>query len=174
MRKVLVVALGASLLTIIFASEASAQRWRGAGFYGGVWRGGAVWRGGGWGLGYRPAAWRAGGWGYRPWAWRAGGWGYRPWAYRRPLLWGAAAFGTAAALAYAASYPSYSYGYGYGYPYGYGYASYGYAPAYSYAYVPSYSYTGYSVPYYAYASCGTTSRLIWNGWAYRRVWIRTC
>jgi len=147
MRKVLVAALGALLLTITFASEADAQ-WRRGGWYGG-----GVWRGGGWGLGYRPVAWRA------------GGWGYRPWAYRRPFLWGAAAFGTAAALAYASSYP-----------YGYGYANYGYAPAYSYGYVPSYSYTGYGVPYgaYAYASCGAASRLIWDGWAYRRVWVRTC
>lgn len=155
MRKVLVAALGALILTTAFASEASAQRYRWGGYYGG-----GLWRAGGWGLGYRPVAWRAGGW----------GWGYRPWAYRsyRPFVWGAAAFGTAAALAYASSYPSYSYAYGYPY------ASYGYAPAYSYAYVPPSAYTGYSVPYYAYASCGTASRLVWDGWAYRRVWVRTC
>lgn len=150
MRKFLIAALGASLLTVAFASDASAQR-RGFGFYGGGWRAG------GWGLG-----WRGGGWGYRPLAWRAGGWGVgRRWAFRnRPFLWGAAAFGTAAALAYAASDPYYSYGYG-----GYGYA-------------PPLAYTGYPVQYgsgyYAFASCGTTSRLIWNGWAYRRVWVRTC
>jgi hypothetical protein len=154
MRKALVAALGALLLTITFASEASAQRW---------WRGGGGWYGGG--------LWRAGGWGY----------GYRPWAYRpyRPLLWGAAALGTAAALSYA-SYPYYSYPrYRYGYDYPSAYSSYAYAPTYSYGYVAPSAYTGYAVPYgaydaYAYASCGTASQLVWNGWGYRRVWVRTC
>jgi hypothetical protein len=149
MRKVIVAAFGALLLTITFASEASAQHWRGAG-----WHGGGIWR----------AGW---GWGYRPWAHRP----YRP-------LWGAAAFGAAAALSYA-SYPSYSYPYGYGYRYPYAYTSYDYAPVYSYAsygYAPRYTYARYGSPYaaYAFAECTTRSRLIWNGWAYRRVWGRTC
>ena len=144
MRKALVAALGAFLLTITFASEASAQRW---------------WRGGGW---YGGGVWRAGGW----------GWGYRPY---RPFVWGAAAaLGTAAALSYA-SYPYYSYPrYRYGYDYPYASSSYVYAPRYSYGYVPSSAYTGYDVPYYAYASCGTASQLVWDGWAYRRVWVRAC
>lgn len=156
MRKVLVAAVGALLLTITFASEASAQRYRWGGYYGG-----GLWRAGGWGLGYRPVAWRAGGWGYRPWAYRS----------YRPLLWGAAAFGTVAALAYASSYP---YSYGYGYPYAY--SSYAYVPTYSYGYVAPSAYTGYAVPYgaYGYASCGRVSQLVWDGWAYRRVWVRTC
>jgi len=148
MRKALIAALGAFLLTITFASEASAQRW---------------WRGGGW---YGGGVWRAGGW----------GWGYRPY---RPFVWGAAAaLGTAAALSYA-SYPYYSYPrYRYGYDYPSAYSSYAYAPTYSYGYVAPSAYTGYAVPYggygYAYASCGTVSRLVWNGWAYRRVWVQTC
>jgi hypothetical protein len=149
MRKVLVAALGALILTTAFASEASAQRWRYGGFYGG-----GLWRAGGWGPGYR-------------------NWGYRPY---RPLVWGAAAaLGTAAALSYA-SYPyhAYPYRYRYGYDYPYAASGYAYAPTY---YVPPSAYTGYAVPYgggYAYASCGTASRLVWDGWAYRRVWVQTC
>lgn len=150
MRKALVAALGALLLTIAFADQASAQR-RWGGYYGG-----GIWRAGGWNWGYR-------------------NWGYRPY---RPFVWGAAAaLGTAAALSYA-SYPYYSYPYRYRYGYDYpsAYSSYAYVPTYSYGYVAPSAYTGYAVPYgaYAYDSCGTASRLIWDGWAYRRVWVQSC
>ena len=80
-------------------------------------------------------------------------------------FWGAAALGTVAALSYAAPY-----GYGYGYapayvdPYA-SYASYGYGNGYGYrpVYASSYGY-----------ECVTTPQLVWNGWAYRRVWVQTC
>jgi hypothetical protein len=141
MRKALVAALGALLLTIVFADQASAQYYRWGGYYGG-----GIWRAGGWNWGYR-------------------NWGYRPY---RPFVWGAAA-----ALSYA-SYPYYSYPYRYRYGYDYpsAYSSYAYVPT----YVAPSAYTGYSVPYgaYAYESCGTTSRLAWDGFAYRRVWVQSC
>ena len=151
MRKVLIAAVGVFLMVSAFANEAFAQRaWRGGGFYGGGLRGLGV------AGGYRNVAWRGGG------VWRGGGWGYRPY---RPLLWGAAALGTVAALSYAAPY-----GYGYGYapayvdPYA-SYASYGYGNGYGYrpVYASSYGY-----------ECVTTPQLVWNGWAYRRVWVQTC
>ena len=139
MRKVLIAAVGVFLMVSAFASEAFAQRaWRGGGFYGGGIRGVGIVGG------YRNVAWRGGG------VWRGGGWGYRPY---RPLLWGAAALGTVAALSYAAA--PYGYGYGYGYGNGYGYRA---------VYASGYDYAG----------CVTTPRLVWNGWAYRRVWIQSC
>ena len=98
------------------------------------------------------------------------------------MLWGAAALGTAAAIA------AYSYPYGYGYGYGYG----GYAPAYTdpyasyasyglrqwvrsacYGYGNGYGYRNVYASSYDYG-CVATPQLVWNGWAYRRVWIQAC
>jgi hypothetical protein len=164
MRRILVAALGALLLVITFASEAFAQRgFRGGGLYGGGFRGAGLYGGGfrGAGDGYRGVGWRGS-------AWR-GGWGYRPY---RPLLWGAAAIGTAAAVS---SYYSYPYGYGYGYANGYPYARSGYGYGYPNGYA-SYGYgSGYPSAYggYAYAGC-MTPRRAWNGWGYQRVWVQGC
>jgi len=98
MRRILFAALGALLLTFVFAESASAQR--GWGY------------GGGWGV-YRPG-WRAGGLGWRTasgWGWRrpAVGYGWRyPW---RPWAWGVGYGGYGYPYGYA--YPSYAVGYGY-------------------------------------------------------------
>jgi hypothetical protein len=143
MRRIFLAALGALLLTVVFAENASAQRWG--------------WRGAGWGArgigmragGFHGRPFLRGGWGIRRagfYGWRRpwGGYGWaRPW--RRGWGWGAA--GVVAGVT-AASY----YGYpGYGYPAAYGYGGYGY-PA--YAYRP-----------YGYSSCGCGYRS-WSGWGY--------
>ena len=58
-------------------------------------------------------------------------------------------------------YASYaSYGNGYGYANGYGYGNrFGYRNVYAASY-------GYG--------CVATPQLVWNGWAYRRVWVQAC
>src|SRR5262249_49952870 len=98
MRRILVAAFGALLLTFVFAESASAQR---AGY-----RAGSGARPVGAGAAYRPG-WRAAAW-RRPYA----GYGWRyPW---RPWAWGGA--GVAAGVT-AASISGYGYPYGL-YPYG--------------------------------------------------------
>ena len=105
MRRILVAAFGALLLTFVFAESASAQR---AGYR----AGGGARHVGAWAA-YRPG-WRAAAW-RRPYA----GYGWRyPW---RPWAWGAGGVTVAS---------TYGYGYPYGlYPYGGVYTSgYGYPP----------------------------------------------
>jgi hypothetical protein len=165
MRRLLVTALSALVLTLIVNDAAEAQRYRGGfggagfrggGFHGGGFRavgiGGARWAGGyarpGWGVagGRWGAVGRAGWVGGRPvwggarWAGYRHGWGYRPgWGYRWPLY--GAGLGLATAAYYGSTY----------------YAPYGY---YGYGYGPD--------------ECAPVRQSVWDGYGYRVVWVNPC